>query len=444
MPNLHGSNENDQFTERQFYDFVNGAGNQELKLLTGALILASPDVVHTPATLGRTIRDKQGEPRVWNLQSSIPGSYCRESLEPSGVIFSLRLLGERGGTTTGYQAVKDHLPEKLSVAGSILGWSLDYPDLSVQQVLGVTTSSSETRSPEMRHRILTAIITGDKAKNVSQLRQALQESNYEHRQSLDMQLKRMEELKLIELSSNTGYDPTVQILTSEFKHSSKSLRDTLPETQAVYAAIRQIGQGETRTINQIVSVALTINPAIDPTRTRQKLLNGVVTKGYPGLKMIETEEELQRSGSRTVVRLGSLAVQPVTDLCERLKDARENDPTQNIQLAKRIIANETDFRALVTKARKFSNYVVARATGVELLESQLIEIVSDLGEVTPASARNALQERYGREISSHRLLPILNKLVNDNLLLQDVTYKHQHSQKSTRVFKLSEPTDVEN
>ncbi len=425
----------EQFTERQFYDFLNGAGNHELKLMTGALVLSDPDTVHTAASLRRAVIDRQGEPTVWNVQASILSSYILQSLEPSGAVNSLSVLGERGKIVTGYRAAPNHRAEKLSLTGSLLSWSLDNPDISLQQVFGITSSNSELRSPEMRHRIFTTILSAAEAKSVPQLHQELQEVNYGFRQGLELQLERMKELGLVELRSNTGHDPKVQILNTEFEHLSKTLEGTLPETRAIYAALGKIGQRKTATINQIVSVALSLDPTIDPTLARQKLLNSVVTKGYPGLKIIETDQEFRSLASRTIVKLGALAARPVIDLCERLNDARENDPTQNIDLAKRIIASPSDFRALIIKTRRFSPAVVASDTGLESLKQQLVDIVKTSGEVTASEARNALRDQHAREISSRRVNAVLSQLVEDGSLEQDVIYKNPHSKKSTRTFK---------
>src|SRR5581483_11550407 len=47
----------------------------------------------------------------------------------------------------------------LAFTGVLLDWTLRYPDISLQQLLGVTASSGASRSPETRYRIYQELIT---------------------------------------------------------------------------------------------------------------------------------------------------------------------------------------------------------------------------------------------------------------------------------------------
>ena len=122
-PEIHSA---EQFSERQFYDFLNGSANHELKLLTGGVILAHPDVAFSAPALRRTLWDRQGdESPAWKFQASIPGSYCEQSLEPSGAIVKMQIQGEQGKSVTIYQAEPTNRKARLACTGALLGWSLE-------------------------------------------------------------------------------------------------------------------------------------------------------------------------------------------------------------------------------------------------------------------------------------------------------------------------------
>ena len=429
MDTLGTNHESRPLTRNQFYDFLSGAGNHELKLLTGAVILAHSDIVYTPASLRRTLLDRQGAPTVWKFQASTPAQYCEQSLEPIGAVVTSKVLSERNKIVPGYQACATNRFEKLALAGSLLGWSLDYSDISVQNVLGATASNSSVRSPEVRHQIYRSLLTGSDGIDVSSLYEKLDGLGYKHRPSMNLQLYRMHELGLIKLDSNIGQNPSVLITHTEFDALSKKLEDSLPETQAIYAAIRRLGIRCNTTVNNIVTVAIEINPNLDATVVRYKLLNGVNGKGFSGLQLTENPSQ-----QRTTVFLNPTITKPVSDLCERLKDVRDGAVDVNVRAARRIIESKPDFRKLTAKARQFS-HAVAGKQGHELLEKQLLSIVNRSGETTVSVARDELKNTYAREISSHMLRRILNDKVKEGKLQQDVIYRHSHSTKSTRVYK---------
>jgi hypothetical protein len=435
MNNPCGTPDENHFTDRDFYDFLNGAGNHELKLLTGAVILSHSDMIYTGSSLRRTLLERQGEPAVWSFQVSAPVQYCEQSLGPIGAVITTEVPGKRGKNVTGYRANELHREQKLALIGSLLGWSLDYPDISLQNVFGTTASSTRVRAPEVRHQIYMSLLTGDEGGTVSSISQALEGLGYRYRPSINLQLMRMRELGLLEMGSSIGRNPSVKINYIEYEALSSKLRDTLPETQATYTVIKNMGAGQITSVNEIVSKALEINPTIDAILLRRKLLNGVNVKGFPGLAIVE-----ETSQQRSTVTLSPKTAGPITDLCERLEDVKDGALTNNAHEAYRIIGNIPDFRRLVAKAKQFSHAVAGRDLGREVLENQLVDVICSVGPSTVATAREELMDRHGREISSHMLRVILNKMADEGRIQQGVLYGKKHSNKTTRIFK---PTESE-
>jgi len=420
------------FGEREFFGFINGGANHELKLLTGAILLSNPEVPYSNSALSQELIGRQGEAVVWKVSSGTPAQYCNRSLEPIGAVVKTEVIGKKGKPVIGYQAEPLHREAKLACTGALLGWSLDYPDLSLQQSFGATQSSSMVRTPEIRYRVYTALLANRGGLTISDIFTSLKGEGYPNYESMNTQLTRMQELGLVALRTTYGEDHAVIIEHTSYDALFGTLEDAMAETQAAYAAIRQVGQGETTSVNEIISKALEVDPAINATLLRSKLLSGLHFGGYPGLAVVG-EPQTQRSA----VTLAPKAKKPIRDLHKRLEAVRDGDYS-GIETATDIIGDTESFRTLVAKAKRFSPLVMGKALGHQLLESQLISIVSAPGGVTVRQARNALITQYGRDIAGHTVRAALAAMVRHGKIASDTIAKSPHSKKKTMVFKSNE------
>jgi hypothetical protein len=425
----------EKFSDEMAYEFINGASNHELKLLTTAVVLANPDFTYTATSLHRTMLERQGEEPVWKFQQSTPKQYCDQSLEPIGAVITNTVIGERGRQVNGYRASPDHRQSKLALTGFLMGWSLRYPDLSLQQVYGPTASNSNVRSPQVRHQIYLALLTGDNGKDISNLYKSLEGAGYKYRISINAQLDAMKDYGILTVASHkTDFDPLLRIDNAEYTHLSRHLNQTLPETQALYAAMQLLGSGQNVSVNELISAAKRIDTRIDEVTLRRKLINAVTVKGYPGLTVVEKGKVPE--GQSTIVELSDEDYDVISELCvgiENIKDGYNID--ENVALAKTIISNPEQFAALVTKARKFSPARAGHESGREVLEDQLGNIVKGLGDTTVAAARDELYQRHGRRLSARVVREILIDLADNGRVTSESYYKNPHSKVASRIFK---------
>jgi len=414
------------FGERQFYDFLNGASNHELKLLTGAVILAYPDIAFSSALLRRALTDGQDDHEVWKIDVSIPRNYCVNSLEPIGAVVKTAIQGEQGTWVTAFEAEPDHREVRLACIGTLLGWSLEYPDMSVQQVFGTTASHSDVRAPEMRYRSYTALLTGNEGGTVKSMFALLEGKGYPNYANMYTQLIRMQELGIIDLRT-TDQNPEIAMNHASYQTLIRGLEGTFPAARAAYAAIEQFGQAQTTTVNEIVTTALTIDPTINPVALRAMLIDRVNKKIYSDL------EHVQHNPRRTAVTFAPAAKKPITELRKRLEATRTGDST-GLQMAEEILEDPEAFRTLVQKARSFSHLVKGKEGGRKLLETQLVNLVTTNKGLSTAELRDALKAQYGREIAERTLRDVLRGLVRSSQIAQDSARK-PHSKRSTAVFK---------
>jgi len=418
------------FGERQFYDFLNGASNHELKLLTGAVILAYPDIAFSPALQRRALSDGQGDHEAWKIETSIPKNYCINSLEPIGAVVKTTIRGEQGALVTAFEAEPVHREVRLACIGTLLGWSLEYPDMSVQQVFGTTASHTNIRAPEMRYRSYTALLTGNDGGTVKSMFTSLEGKGYPNYANMYTQLIRMQELGIIDLGT-IDQNPEISMHHASYRTLIRGLENTFPAAQAAYAAIEQFGQGQTTSVNEVVDTALAINPTINSVELRTMLIDGINKKVY------SDPEHIQRNPQRTAVTFAPAAKKPITELHERLEATRAGDYT-GVQTAEAILDDPQAFRSLVQKARSFSHLVKGKESGRKLLETQLVNLVTTTQGQSATELRDALKAQHGREIAERSLRDVLRDLVNSGKIAQDNVPKKPYSKRSVAIFRANE------
>lgn len=164
-------------------------GNHEAK---GATLLAmKPGVIYTRPQLGRRFLEVQGETPRWKISQGIPFKYCLQSLSPIGVVAQEYIDPNEG--LWGYAVTKYGMDIGVPLVGLLLDFSLKHPEMSLIQLLGLTTSSSSTslihtsqrediefkkRSPLTRLKILRVLISTPRRLREADLERELNERKY--------------------------------------------------------------------------------------------------------------------------------------------------------------------------------------------------------------------------------------------------------------------------
>ncbi len=418
------------FGEQQFYDLLNYAGNHELKLLTGSVILTNPDTAFSAASLLRTINNSQGDGEpAWKFKSTMLRQYCTHSFMPIDLVTETETAGQRGKPVPGYQAQPTDLEAKLGCLGSLLEWSLDHPNTSVQNAFGLTRSSTQVHSPEMRHRIYKTLLTTGEGITMLDISRLLEGPSYGGEQGTSIQLRRMQELGLLSIKSVIGENPEVVINDTRWS-SSHRFEDAQPQLRAVISACKQIGQGQTTTVNDIVAEALKIDSGIDGAALRSRIMASINRPGT-GYSWLERVDD--RSPQLTYVSFAPEAKGPITDLHERLETVEAGDYRKSKAVGK-ILGDSDAFSVLVAKAKRFSPRTYPRTAG-KLLEAELASIVTTTVGMTAKEVREALIAEHNRDISMSTVVAALRKMADNGKIAREERVTAQHSTKVDVLFK---------
>lgn len=425
------------FGERQFYDLLNHAGNHELKLLTGSVILTNPGTAFSETSLLNTINKSQGEEEpAWKFKSTILRQYCLHSFMPIDLVTQSEITGQRGRQIAGFQAEPTNLEAKLACLGSLLEWSLDHPNTSIQNAFGKTKSSTHVRSPEMRYRIYKVLLTAGEGIAVPDISRSLGGPRYGGERGTGIQLSRMQELGLLSIKSVIGENPEI-IITDTGWSNTHTFENAQPQIQAVFSARKQIGEGQTTTVNDLVAEALKINPGIDGAALRERIIRSINSPGtgYSGLERIDDPRPQFTHVSFTPEAKG-----PITDLHERLETVRGGDHRQS-KAVEKILGDPDAFRTLVAKAKQFSPKAPQKSGG-KLLEAELAAIVATASAgMTAKEVRAAVITEHNRDIAMSTVVAALRRMVNKGTMAREQRVATQHSTKTEVLFKAPDSSE---
>jgi hypothetical protein len=136
-------------------------GNHEGKLIVAAVMADAPHRSFTSIELYREVIDRQGPHPSWRQDKHTAFSHCVRSLAPLGAVTSVPGAGERppGVVVAAYQAVPGMSAPVLALAGALLEWSLDYPDVSVQALFGKAAGIDGRRAVVVRYRLFRELLS---------------------------------------------------------------------------------------------------------------------------------------------------------------------------------------------------------------------------------------------------------------------------------------------
>jgi hypothetical protein len=431
--------------EEAVFAYIDGVGNHELKTLVSALAIEKAGSYVTATAIANEVnslqiaggvedgKQSEGVRPVWAFQTVHAIQYFNRSLAPVGAVVKGRARGASGKEVDAWKADSKFISEQEAMAGFLSRWSLRWQDISTQQTYGVTTSKTNIRSPQVRHRIYEALL-GSGEHSVASIRDAIG-VEYAMDNSLSNQIRALVDVGLIERESKRkDYDPQLKIVDTEYRHVSMKFEDLIAETRATYQAMQKLGTGELLTVNQLIDQAAAIDPTIDTVKLRMLLVHGLdpKSKNYPGLELAEANPMSQESLTR--VSLSAAAKEPIAELLEGVNDVLKGNKEQYIKDAKQIISNPDDFRKLVAKASRFSPFRNGHYNGRQKLEAQVQSTVDGLGVATVAEVRQYLIDSYGRKLTNSFVRKILHDLAAKGLIYQTETTQHPHSKQSLNLY----------
>ena len=408
---------------RNDYDqLIAAVANHESKALTLAYMASrGPGQYFSAEQIGTDIVSIQGPEPAWKQSLTTAFTYCEESFEPIAAVAKSRLEVAGGKSRTVYEVTPFGAQEAFALTGFVLDWSLKYPDISVQSLLGATQSRTDNRSPLHRLAMLESILTsGDGEISLGQI--AADHPELPGIGTILETVKTSSFSKVVDVASNqNGYNPTLNILDTEYrgKHSYDTLSN---ERKAVYDALHEIGvnQGDsTVTLGDFIDTVLTLHPDLDARKVRALLMQaiGPNRSGLPGLKIAEDGRGELGSNKSSKISIKPQYHDAVADFVNGLHAFTSGDNHESARIrAREIVEDPESCYALMEKAFENSNKARAARAAIPMAEAvfQLLqqsekplsvpEIVSGIENGYKISlGRNAIRNHLQKLVKSDRV-----------------------------------------
>lgn len=377
-------------------NYLDGVGNHEIKLLVGGLFLVHADHIFTAAEMADKTEEAQGTEPALPIRTDRIEKYCLGSLEP---------VAELVTGDFAWQANPQHLQERLALTAVIGKWSLRWEDISIQQLYGRTTTAPGARSPHTRQNIYEMVQAATEPVAIADVLHA--RGGQYTRGGFTNQIDAVVSLGI--LQKDSGYreaGANVRIRSVDYAHPIQPLSARTAETQAVYAAFRQFGAGAMTSVEELVKVAASIDPAIDQAKLRQKLLSGLGTgNAYHGL---ELTEKGKRGGKLSMLEIAPAYDQPIAELTKGIAAVRDGSGVEDLSAEARVmLGNREMFRTLTMKGAAF----FSARTSLKVTFGHLKEILGGGEELGVDEVRGRLRADYQQDLSKYQVRDLLNLLV---------------------------------
>jgi hypothetical protein len=398
-------------TEEGFNRLLNGVGNHEAKLLTTAIIGSQSERWFTRNGLHSELIGCQGDNVAWRVASLLPGNYCDNSLEPIGAVVASEIEGKRGPVHA-FHSTEFGKTWGLAFAGGLLDWSLRYPDVSLQKLLGTTNSATAVRSPETRLQLFTELLTNpDSEVSFTDVTRSIGDDRFSL-PNINKHFHDLERLGIVSIATTMqDFNPVLEVSDPTYRHLSISLEEASIGTRTVYKAIEQLHRTEEKeaTLERLLEVCQAVEPDVDIQPIYKQLVKATSERSFrfPGLTLTD------RNGApikRNSVKIEPAHVEAIEELLQTLESMQNPQNRQAfIEKANDILSNPDACSALMEKAQRFSAVYAGSVEGSEVTNQRLINIIRELGSVTALEVRDELSKR-GRDMNRQTVMRLLGNL----------------------------------
>lgn len=390
----------ERMPQELFFKLLNRVGNHEAKLVTLGIVLSEPAEWFTRADLEDEIESRHERYAGWIPSAAVAFGYL-ETLQPTGLINQGFTQGRRSSMAVACRAseVQKWHPACLAMVGEELEWSLFYPDISLQQILGRTGSPSSVRSPEVRFTIYEELLTSPiPAPAAADIISALS-GLYPRGDLIRTQLQALRDLEIIDINSSHSdeFDPLLEIIDPVFSHDSLAFEQLRPETKVLYKAMQSFHATgiSILTSSELEKACFALDNTIDRT-VLHKLVNqgrSLRSTTLPGIRLVDNKDIETGKYSRVSLRPGVKGA--VYDLTTRLEKVVAGEGIEESRQKALYILEEPElFSYLMAKARRFSSIHKASPAegGHERLASKVALAVDLLGRATVREAQARLKK----------------------------------------------------
>lgn len=430
---------------------INGVANHEAKAVVTGIVASRPNEWFDMTHIHQAVRSAQTSENGWIPALPVPFKYFQQTLAPIGAVVKGSVESNRGFTVDAYKASEFGATIGLAAVGAVLGWSLDHPDVSVQELFSRSASKTASRAPMTRFAIYKSLLeAGDDGRSYGQIETDIAERLHGIKpdDTVKFIFNEPSNDKFFDVRSILrDYNPTFEIVHADYR-GNKQLETFSPTVQAIYSALAQFEtEGATTvTLDQLIEMTCGLTDGIERTTVRRKLVNMRQTDDIPSLRCIDGDGREVSKDTETIVKLKPAVRMPIANLVKRLDAALNDEPNSGLQdEARAIISSPRDIAILMRKARDFSpNH---RATVREHSTQDLIKkVLQNNSDGTPLDLTqiqaqlHAIGEVYKRGTLTEAIKDLVG---NGSIIAQDSLIRNDKLV-TKRVFALAEPQDSTN
>ncbi len=415
-------------TPQSIPELASRAFNHEAKLMVFMALDCQPTAL-TASQLHRAMNEPQQEYPTWVPNSMAAYSYCRQSLVPAGTVSEelviARQIEARAHRLTDYG-------ERLAVpaAGFLLDWSLRYPNVSLQDLLGNTNSSGKFRAGETRSRVLEDAISAPAIGGLS-VRAAFADVIDPDWESLEYKQERTRISKAVNALAVAGIlcaetvefdDDRELLIVDPHMPDNVANQPRYEVARALYEVIAVLDAKRTDrdaplAIGYNDAVVLTLNRLsdqglqVDPMKVRRAIHNAYFSQRfYKGIT--KADPARFNDGALTRFRVKddhNDAVEEFLSILKILEDDDERMRREGLGLLQEVKQDPAQRAQIMSKAFAFSPYAQKKSTLATAVEVETL--VAERGQGTLHELTDAYREMVGRPIKSETMRNVLVLLV---------------------------------
>lgn len=396
-----------QLNEESFSAYLNGVANHEPKLFTAALVLQTPDEWFTGHILKQRTTAMQGSEPAWRMHEGTLFGYCHDSLEPIGAVVEGTVTGQRAGRQVRAVRAAENPEPALALTSVLLDWSLRNPNIALQYIFGGNNSRSETRAPYLRHQIYGLLLDADRTLGIHDITESPSFADSKVHSAVRKNIFDIEHRGIFEVDSKIRrYDPDITILSADFAGTMRHHPSTSATCQAVYGAMRTIGEGTTVSLCEFLDKVYETNPEADMKVARAFVLHARNGANLPGLRV-------EGHDVRGTVRFSPGYEAPIGELRTNLEAARDPANHDHYHSLLRDLMNDPEaVSTLFAKARTFSYSSKTKETPTSEF---VLDIIRQLGRATTREMSHFATDQ-GRSLTPAAIQQVLKVHVERGLV----------------------------
>lgn len=422
-------------------DIVSGVGNHEAKALLMIYLGDNPGPMRL-TDMGRGFQDFIGDETEWQPNRTQAFNYCRSSFESVGQVAAGEVEHE-GKWYKAYSISEQGQELGVPLAGMLLKWSVDNPDISLQQIFGSTRSAGKTRAPQSRAELIMELLTApEQGLSITDIAITNGEVNGErgyHNRLTNIRTaaEALEKHGFVTVERVSEGNIRQFLVEDPTKPESTYPRGAV--TNAVYDFLQERFEGEEALFNYeecLEGVLGTLSHSgkdFDEAdiRAELSLLLGSRLTSLPGVKRLGTFNR----GAHTRVTINEEHREALEDLANILMIVDGGDETllaEGRKAAREIAGNFELKGKLMSKARRFSPNVGSQP--IEQTAKEVTTLLLEAGGSHDTDAIGGLyKERYSRSLSKQALQLVMRRLIEEEKITVEKG-RAKSSLKTTRNF----------